>query len=160
MSVRIACFVLLLRFICAGCTNIRFIIKGRRFVSFYIKIIFVGCSLKEKRCCVVQAVLSKVCGETYPKTEPILWLNMRQEPSLYINGEPVCARPPNKVRGDLFSFQIYYYYCDQIGEYAELGDVRAEDLDKDEAEFLRVCETRVKDGEGKLKVTTEEHEMM
>jgi len=82
------------------------------------------------------AVLSKVCGETYPKTEPILWLNMRQEPSLYINGEPVCARPPNK-----------------IGEYAELGDVKAEDLDKDEAEFLRVCETRVKDGEGKLKET-------
>ena len=43
-------------------------------------------------------MLSKVCGETYPKTEPILWLNMRQEPSLYVNGEPVCARPPNKVR--------------------------------------------------------------
>ena len=54
----------------------------------------------------MQAVLSKVCGETYPKTEPILWLNMRQEPSLYINGEPVCARPPNKVRSDLSSFQI------------------------------------------------------
>ena len=30
--------------------------------------------------------------------------------------------------------------------------MKAEDLDKDEAEFLRVCETRVKDGEGKLKV--------
>ena len=45
-------------------------------------------------------MLSKVCGDTYPKTEPILWLNMRQEPSLYINGEPACARPPNKVRSD------------------------------------------------------------
>ena len=30
--------------------------------------------------------------------------------------------------------------------------MKAEDLDKDEAEFLRVCETRVKDCEGKLKV--------
>ena len=47
-------------------------------------------------------MLSKVCGETYPKTEPILWLNMRQEPSLYVNGEPVCGRPPNKVRTECF----------------------------------------------------------
>jgi hypothetical protein len=31
---------------------------------------------------------------------------MRQEPSIYVNGNPVCARPPNK-----------------IGEYAELGNV-------------------------------------
>ena len=31
--------------------------------------------------------------------------------------------------------------------------MKAEDLDKDEAEFLRVCETRVRDGEGKLKVS-------
>jgi len=79
--------------------------------------------------------LAKVCGSVYPKTDKILWLNMRQEPNLYINGEPVCARPPNK-----------------IGEYAELGDVKAVDLDKDEAEFLRVCESRVKDNGGKLKV--------
>ena len=50
---------------------------------------------------------------------------------------------------------------EQIGEYAELGDVRAEDLDKDEAEFLRVCETRVKDGDGKLKVSeAEEHNLI
>ena len=44
---------------------------------------------------------------------------------------------------------IFFY---QIGEYAELGDVKAADLDKDEAEFLRVCESRVKDNGGKLKV--------
>ena len=31
---------------------------------------------------------------------------MRQEPIVYVNGNPVCARPPNK-----------------IGEYAELGGV-------------------------------------
>ena len=34
----------------------------------------------------------KVCGETYPKTGKIIWINMRQEPDVYINGEPVCAR--------------------------------------------------------------------
>ena len=44
---------------------------------------------------------------------------MFQEPSLYLNGSPVCARPPNK-----------------IGEYAELGNVTAEQLEKDEEEFL------------------------
>ena len=42
-----------------------------------------------------------------------------QEPSLYLNGSPVRARPANK-----------------IGEYAELGNVTAEQLEKDEEEFL------------------------
>merc|ERR1712080_565222 len=51
-----------------------------------------------------KAVLEKVCGTIYPKEGKIIWVNMRQEPNLYVNGEPVCARPPNK-----------------IGEYAELG---------------------------------------
>ena len=37
-------------------------------------------------------VVGKVCGETYPKTGKIIWINMRQEPDVYINGEPVCAR--------------------------------------------------------------------
>merc|ERR1712048_657582 len=45
-----------------------------------------------------------------------------------------CARPPNK-----------------IGEYAELGNVTAEMLGKDEPEFLRVLEGRAKDN-GKLKI--------
>ena len=44
-----------------------------------------------------QEVLAAVCGTSYPRTDPILWLNMRQEPSLYINGEPACARPPSKA---------------------------------------------------------------
>ena len=34
----------------------------------------------------------QVCGETYPKTGKIIWINMRQEPDVYVNGEPVCAR--------------------------------------------------------------------
>ena len=44
-------------------------------------------------------------------------------------------------------------YCvSQIGEYAELGDVKGTDLDKDESEFLKVCESRIADNGGKLKV--------
>ena len=49
--------------------------------------------------------LLQVC-EKYPKDGKIVWINMRQEPIVYVNGNPVCARPPNK-----------------IGEYAELGNV-------------------------------------
>merc|ERR1712029_1279170 len=59
---------------------------------------------------------------------------MRQEPIVYVNGNPVCARPPNKV-----------------GEYAELGDVTRASVKADEEEFLRVLESRAKDG-GKIKV--------
>jgi hypothetical protein len=51
-------------------------------------------------------VIKKVCGEKYLPTSPIIWINMRQEPVIYVNGDPICARPPNK-----------------IGEYAELGNV-------------------------------------
>merc|ERR1719427_94279 len=65
----------------------------------------------------------------------IIWLNMRQEPIVYVNGNPVCARPPNK-----------------IGEYAELGDVTRESVKKDEEEFIRVLEGRAKGAEGKIKV--------
>lgn len=68
----------------------------------------------------LEVALNKVCGETYPKTNKIIWLNMRQEPIVYVNGNPVCARPPNK-----------------IGEYAELGDVTRESVKKDEEEFIR-----------------------
>ena len=52
------------------------------------------------------AAIEKACGEKWPKDGPIIWLNMRQEPIVYVNGSPCCARPPNK-----------------IGEYAELGNV-------------------------------------
>merc|ERR1711915_1131409 len=46
------------------------------------------------------------------------------------NGEPICARPPNK-----------------IGEYAELGDIAK----ANEVEFLRQVEMRKNDNGGKLK---------
>jgi len=77
--------------------------------------------------------IEKVC-EKYPKDGPIVWINMRQEPIVYVNGNPVCARPPNK-----------------IGEYAELGGVTRASVKEDEEEFLRVLESRAKEG-GKIKV--------
>merc|ERR1712018_865118 len=79
-------------------------------------------------------ILEKVTGTIYPKDGPIIWLNLRQEPNVYVNGDPICARPSNK-----------------IGEYAELGNITAEMLAKDEPEFLRVLEGRSKDN-GKLKI--------
>ena len=68
----------------------------------------VWCSGQPTKAGFVKAV-EKACGEKYPKDGPIIWINMRQEPIIYINGDPVCARPPNK-----------------IGEYAELGAVTRE----------------------------------
>ena len=89
--------------------------------------------------------LNKACGDIYPKDGKILWLNMRQEPIVYVNGNPICARPPNK-----------------IGEYAELGDVTRDSVKADEEEFLRVIEGREKNADGKLKyldVNKKEHEV-
>merc|ERR1712214_210675 len=80
------------------------------------------------------AALEKACGDKWPKDGPIIWLNMRQEPILYVNGNPVCARPPNK-----------------IGEYAELGNVTRASVKSDEEEFIKVIEGRAK-ADGKLKV--------
>eukprot|EP00096_Caligus_rogercresseyi_P000020 TRINITY_DN1007_c0_g1_i1.p1 TRINITY_DN1007_c0_g1~~TRINITY_DN1007_c0_g1_i1.p1 ORF type:complete len:517 (+),score=215.43 TRINITY_DN1007_c0_g1_i1:416-1966(+) len=79
--------------------------------------------------------IEKVCGEKYPKDGKIVWINMRQEPIIYVNGNPVCARPPNK-----------------IGEYAELGNVTRESVKSDEEEFLHVLESRAKGSEGKLTI--------
>merc|ERR1712036_172562 len=79
-------------------------------------------------------VLNKVCGETYPKDGKIVWINMRQEPIVYVNGNPICARPANK-----------------IGEYAELGNVTRDGIKVDEAEFVKVIEGKVKENNGKLK---------
>merc|ERR1712041_7059 len=73
-----------------------------------------------------EAALNKVCGDIYPKTGKIIWINMRQD--------LVCARPPNK-----------------IGEYAELGNVTRDSIKADEVEFVRVAEGRVKENGGKLK---------
>merc|ERR1712242_519989 len=64
----------------------------------------------------IKNILEKVTGTIYPKDGPIIWLNLRQEPDVYVNGQPICARPPNK-----------------IGEYAELGAV-TRDLTKEEKE--------------------------
>merc|ERR1711863_79734 len=83
----------------------------------------------------LETTLNKVCGEIYPKDKKIIWFNMRQEPTVYINGEPVCARPPNK-----------------IGEYAELGNITRDQNKKDEPEFLTVCQGRASANGGKLKV--------
>merc|ERR1712170_9004 len=84
-----------------------------------------------------EAALDKVCGNIYPKDGPIIWFNVRQEPDVYVNGQPVCARPPNK-----------------IGEYAELGAITRDLIRADEAEFFKVVEGRVKENGGKLKYVT------
>merc|ERR1711981_690215 len=92
-----------------------------------------------------EAALNKACGTIYPKDGPIIWVNMRQEPIIYVNGNPMCARPPNK-----------------IGEYAELGNVTRDSLKKDEEEFFRVLEGCAKGADGKLKyvdVNKKEHEV-
>ena len=82
-----------------------------------------------------ESCLKKVCGDTYPKEGKIIWLNLRQEPCVYVNGDPVCARPPNK-----------------IGEYAELGNVTRDSVKADELEFLDTCKARMEKNGGKLKV--------
>merc|ERR1711981_1322024 len=84
-----------------------------------------------------KSILEKVTGTIYPKDGPIIWLNLRQEPNVYVNGEPICARPPNK-----------------IGEYAELGAVTRDLVKADEVEFQKVIDGRVKENGGKLKYVT------
>merc|ERR1719270_709132 len=66
---------------------------------------------------------------------PIIWFNMRQEPDVYVNGQPVCARPPNK-----------------IGEYAELGNITRDIVKAQETAFFGECEGRKTLNGGKLKV--------
>merc|ERR1712203_228887 len=85
----------------------------------------------------IKNILEKVTGTIYPKDGPIIWLNLRQEPNVYVNGEPICARPPNK-----------------IGEYAELGNVSRDSVKADELEFQKVVEGRAKENGGKLKYLT------
>merc|ERR1712055_45708 len=80
-----------------------------------------------------EAALNKVTAN-YPKDGPIIWFNLRQEPDVYVNGEPICARPPNK-----------------IGEYAELGDITRDIAKANEVEFLKQCEMRKNENGGKLK---------
>merc|ERR1712010_445346 len=80
------------------------------------------------------AAIEKACGDKWPKDGPIIWLNMRQEAIVYVNGNPVCARPPNK-----------------IGEYAELGDVTHESIQADEDEFGRML-SKKQEADKKIKV--------
>merc|ERR1711942_559345 len=82
-----------------------------------------------------EAALTKVCGNIYPKDGKIIWLNLRQEPDVYINGEPVCARPPNKIE-----------------EYAELGAITRDIAKANEVQFLDVSKKRAEDGSGKIEV--------
>merc|ERR1712032_1171843 len=51
----------------------------------------------------IKNILEKVTGTIYPKDGPIIWLNLRQEPDVYVNGQPICARPPNKIEDPLRS---------------------------------------------------------
>merc|ERR1712062_100664 len=81
-----------------------------------------------------EKALEKVCGSIYAKDGKIMRFNLRQEPSVYVDGMPLCARPPNK-----------------IGEYAELGNVERDKLKEDELEFVRVCQGKMKDNGDKLK---------
>merc|ERR1712042_321389 len=81
-----------------------------------------------------EAALHKVCTN-YPKDGKIIWFNLRQEPDVYVNGEPICARPANK-----------------IGEYAELGNVTRDIAKANEVEFLKQVEMRKNENGGKLKV--------
>merc|ERR1711978_474819 len=82
-----------------------------------------------------EKVLEKVTGSIYPKDGPIIWFNLRQEPTVYVNWSPVCARPPNK-----------------IGEYAELGAVTRDIIKAQETAFAGECEGRKSVNGGKLKV--------
>merc|ERR1712010_136321 len=82
-----------------------------------------------------EKALEKVCGTIYPKDGPIIWFNLRQEPTVYVNGNPICARPANK-----------------IGEYAELGAITRDIIKAQETAFLGECEGRKSVGGGKLKV--------
>merc|ERR1712001_275331 len=82
-----------------------------------------------------EKALEKVTGSIYPKDGPIIWFNMRQEPDVYVNGEPVCMRPPNK-----------------IGEYAEHGAVTRDIIKDQEKKFLGEVEARKSMNDGKLKV--------
>merc|ERR1712176_940933 len=72
-----------------------------------------------------EKALEKVCGTIYPKDGPIIWFNLRQEPTVYVNGNPICARPANK-----------------IGEYAELGAITRDIIKAQETAFLGECEGR------------------
>ena len=55
-----------------------------------------------------EAALEKVTA-SYPKDGPIVWVNMRQEPNVYVNGQPMCARPPNKEMSLMMTLIMQQY---------------------------------------------------
>ena len=75
-----------------------------------------------------------MCGDIYPKDGKIIWLNTRQEPNVYANGEPMCARPPNK-----------------IGEFVELDIFSRDELKAQEVAFKKVLADRVEKNDKKIK---------
>ena len=101
-----------------------------------------------------EKVLEKVTGSIYPKDGPIIWFNLRQEPTVYVNGNPVCARPPNKigeyaeVREEI-TFYISLLYPSLI---IQLGAITRDIIKEQEAAFAGECEGRKSLNDGKLKV--------
>merc|ERR1711902_384816 len=88
--------------------------------------------------------IEKACGDKWPKDGPIIWLNMRQEAIVYVNGNPVCARPPGK-----------------IGEYAELGNVtRASVKAEDAGGMVKVTDVSKKESEVKVEEVMSLHEVI
>merc|ERR1712154_618143 len=90
----------------------------------------------------LEAALEKVTGSIYPKDGKIIWLNLRQEPSVYVNGEPLCARPPNK-----------------IGEYAELGNVERDKM-KDNGDKLKYVDVNKQEAEVEVKSIVPLHDVV
>merc|ERR1712152_68838 len=89
-----------------------------------------------------EKALEKVCGTIYPKDGKIIWFNLRQEPSVYVNGQPLCARPPNK-----------------IGEYAELGNVEREKLKENDGR-LKFVDVNKKENEVEVKSIVTLHDVI
>ena len=79
------------------------------------------------------AAIHNVCGDTLPKDGKIIWINTRQEPCVYVNGTPICARAP-----------------DQICKNAEGGNVTAQSVTRNSKDFLKACRRRADDNGGNL----------
>lgn len=80
-----------------------------------------------------RTVLREVCGQEASDTK-VVWINLRQEPVVYVNGDSLCARPKGKV-----------------GEFAELGKVNRDLVRAREQEFKKVVRARAEENEGRLK---------
>jgi len=79
-------------------------------------------------------VLDKICADfSYPKEGKVIWISTRQEPVCFVNGDPVCARPPDK-----------------IGKQADFKNVTENGVTRDEKDFVRLCENRANNNEGNL----------